>query len=298
LSTSKKPILLKGWMRAILFLIVFTSVYLLGSGLYKQMALNETIGPFYSGAAIFAFAMLLTVPLFRIFVDKKSLLSLGYSWRLPGNNSVDVTIQSLIAVAMAITILGIGWLTLYSRNYLEYHGAIFSPQNFTAGFVVMCIIAIAEESVFRGYILANLLDSFSPWLALVISALVFAFLHSGNPEAGVMAIVNVFLAGIFLGLGYIHTRNLWFAIFFHLSWNFLQGPILGFPVSGLELPALLQVTITGEELLTGGKFGFEASIIQTILFIIANIILFYYYRHHMPIAKTATTNSPEEQTEI
>ena len=95
--------------------------------------------------------------------------------------------------------------------------------------------------------------------------------------------------------GYIYTRNLWFAIFFHLSWNFLQGPVLGFPVSGLKLPALLQVTITGEDLLTGGKFGFEGSIIQSLLFLVANIILFFYYRRRSPKDRSVTTDSTNEQ---
>jgi membrane protease YdiL (CAAX protease family) len=298
LSTSKKPVPKKGWMRALLFLIVFTGIYLLGTALYNKTMLNKTIPPFYSAAAIFASAMLLTLPFFRIFIDKKPLATLGYRWKLAGNSSIDETTHSLISVAMAIAILGIGWLILYMSNHLEYHGAIVSPQNLTAGLIVMCVIAIAEESVFRGYLLANLLESFAAWPALLISALVFAFLHSGNPEAGILAVVNVFLAGIFLGLSYIHTRNLWFAILFHLSWNFIQGPILGFPVSGLELPALLQVTITGEELLTGGKFGFEASIIQTILFVIAIIILYYYYRNHLSTSTQAQFQPSVEKAEI
>ena len=111
--------------------------------------------------------------------------------------------------------------------------------------------------------------------------MLFAFLHSGNPEAGLLAIINVFLAGIFLGISYVYTHNLWFAIFFHLSWNFLLGPVLGFPVSGLELPPALQVTISGNELMTGGKFGFEASVIQTALFIIAILLIYLYHRNQI-----------------
>ncbi|MHA4847576.1 lysostaphin resistance A-like protein [Flavitalea antarctica] len=253
------------------------------------------MAPFYAGAVIFAFATLITVPVFRIFIDKKSLASLGYDLQLPRNSPFDVSVQNLIAIAMAMAILGIGWLTLYLLDDLEYHGAIFSPLSFLTSFIFMCIIAVAEESVFRGYLLHNLMDSFKPWVALLISALIFAFLHSGNPEAGVLAIINIFLAGVFIGQGYIYTRNLWFAIFFHLSWNFLQGPVLGFPVSGLELPALLQVTITGEDLLTGGKFGFEGSIIQSLLFLVANIILFFYYRRRSPKDRSVTTDSTNEQ---
>jgi len=198
---------------------------------------------------------------------------------------------------MATAILGFGWIILYLTNQLEYFGAMISPQNIITGFLLMSIISIAEEAVFRGYILNNLMDSFNPLLALIFSAMLFAFLHSGNPEAGILAIFNVFLAGIFLGISYIYTHNLWFAIFFHLSWNFLQGPILGFPVSGLELPTILQVTISGNKLITGGKFGFEASIIQTALFIIAIPVLYLYYRNQIPASPTETDNPQKDQTE-
>jgi len=295
LSTSKKPVPEKGWMRALIFLVVFSGIYLLGLWLYSQTTLNVTIGPVFAGTAIFAFATLVTLPVFRALIDKKSLTSIGFRWKLPGNDPVYGSNLRLIAVLMAMAILGVGWITLYFTNDLEYHGAMLSPQNLSTGFILMCVIAIAEEAVFRGYILNNLLDSFSPWLALITSAMLFAFLHSGNPEAGMLALFNVFLAGIFLGISYIYTHNLWFAIFFHLSWNFLQGPVLGFPVSGLELPALFQVTISGNELITGGKFGFEASIIQTVLFIIASLALYLYYRNQFPSSLTDIHNSQKEQ---
>ena len=142
----------------------------------------------------------------------------------------------------------------------------------------MCIIAFSEEIVFRGYILGNLLESYNKWLALIISAALFALVHSGNPEVSVIAIINVFVAGILLGINYVYTRNLWFSIVFHFAWNFLQGPVLGFDVSGLELESLVQADTKGSILLTGGKFGFEASVLETALFMIAIFLLFRYYK--------------------
>ncbi|RYY17734.1 MAG: CPBP family intramembrane metalloprotease [Chitinophagaceae bacterium] len=273
MSTSKKSVFTKGWMRVLFFLVVFAGVYISGSWLYSETGFNKTINPVYAGAAIFGLAALLTVPAFIIFADNKPLSSLGFKW-MPVDSPGYEPMPRFIAPLMAVAILGVGWTFLYLSNYLEYLGAILSTRNILTGFLLMCVIAVAEESVFRGYVLNNLLSSFNPWLSLVISAMLFAFLHSGNPEAGIVAIINVFLAGLLLGINYIYTRNLWFATLFHLSWNFLQGPVLGFPVSGLDLPAFLQISISGNELITGGKFGFEGSIIQTILFIPAIIILY------------------------
>ena len=80
-----------------------------------------------------------------------------------------------------------------------------------------------------------------------------------------------------LGINYIYTKNLWFGILLHFSWNFFQGPLLGFEVSGLPLQSLLQHDIQGSELLTGGKFGFEGSLVATVLLTMAIVILAWVY---------------------
>ena len=93
-----------------------------------------------------------------------------------------------------------------------------------------------------------------------------------------IAFINIFIAGVLLGINYIYTKNLWFAIFFHFSWNFFQGPVLGFQVSGIELPTLLQQNSNGSILLTGGKFGLEASWLVTIAMSLTVLILYFIFQ--------------------
>ena len=116
------------------------------------------------------------------------------------------------------------------------------------------------------------------FLALVLSAFIFACLHLGNPGMTNFSLFNLTLAGILLGATYIYTRNLWFPISLHLFWNFIQGPILGYDVSGTgDRDTLIKLHISDNTLMNGGNFGFEASLPCTILMIIAIGLIIYNY---------------------
>ena len=270
MSTFKKESQKNALMRILLFFALFLSVYLMATLGYQKAGLSTAISPVYANAIIFGAATFILVPLFRKFADTRSFISIGLTMKTAGKDA-------MLGLMLAAAILGTGSLLLYFNHNLEYFGITPVPADLFAGLGLMGMIAFSEEIVFRGYILGNLLESFNKWLALIISAALFALVHSGNPEVSVIAIINVFVAGILLGINYVYTRNLWFSIIFHFAWNFLQGPVLGFDVSGLELESLVQADAKGSILLTGGKFGFEASVLETALFLIAIFLLYRYY---------------------
>lgn len=88
--------------------------------------------------------------------------------------------------------------------------------------------------------------------------------------------INILLAGLLLGFMYIYTRNLWFPISLHLFWNWLQGPVLGFEVSGADFDkTLLTLNLPTKSILNGGDFGFEGSIICTALIAILIGVLWF-----------------------
>lgn len=113
------------------------------------------------------------------------------------------------------------------------------------------------------------------WLALTISSFLFFLAHINNPSIDntILPMVELFVGGILLGINYIYTKNLWFGIMLHFSWNFLQGPVLGYKVSGIDIEPLLKQNIEGSAIWTGGDFGFEGSLLSIILSIIFIIIL-------------------------
>jgi membrane protease YdiL (CAAX protease family) len=134
--------------------------------------------------------------------------------------------------------------------------------------------AFGEELTFRGGIFRVLEDSFGTGAAVVISAAVFGLLHAGNHGAtGASTAAIALEAGVLLGLAYAATRNLWFPIGLHFGWNFTEGGIFSAAVSGRALHGLVNMPLSGPDLLTGGAFGPEASVVAVAICLAASLVL-------------------------
>ena len=153
-------------------------------------------------------------------------------------------------------------------------------------------VAINEEVMARGNILRTLMESMGKYWALVVSAVIFSLLHGLNPGITFIGFTNIFLAGILLGIYYIHTKNLWFPIGLHLTWNYFQGPVWGYSVSGEEIKGMVTQKLTGSDLFTGGKFGFEASLICTIIMVAAIILIDWIARKNVVSEPLVTEDIP------
>jgi len=134
--------------------------------------------------------------------------------------------------------------------------------------VIFTLAAAVEEFIFRGYPLQAFAEGSRRWIAGVLLCLPFTLGHANNPDVTMIGVANIFLASIILVILYFQTRRLWLPISFHLSWNLAQSWLWGFDVSGIKIENQLFVTTpTGSDLLTGGEFGLEGSILSTVLFI-------------------------------
>jgi membrane protease YdiL (CAAX protease family) len=134
--------------------------------------------------------------------------------------------------------------------------------------VLFTLAAALEEFVFRGYPLQVLAEGSRRWIAGLLLCLPFTLGHANNPDVTMIGVVNIFLASVVLVILYFQTRRLWLPISFHLSWNLAQSWLWGFDVSGIEIRnQLFVVTSNGHDLVTGGEFGLEGSILSTILFV-------------------------------
>jgi hypothetical protein len=131
-----------------------------------------------------------------------------------------------------------------------------------------------EEVLLRGIIFRIVEEVIGTWLALLLTALLFGFLHLGNPGATAVSALAITLeAGVLLGAAYVLTRRLWLAIGLHAGWNFAQGGLFGVPVSGNPVAGLLSARPVGPDELTGGAFGVEASIVAVFICLPAGLVL-------------------------
>lgn len=136
------------------------------------------------------------------------------------------------------------------------------------GLLLQVGVGLFEEGLFRGILFRLLEEGLGSWAALAITAAIFGAAHLANPGATPWGAAAITIeAGLLLGAAYMATRSLWFVAGLHTAWNFCQGPIFGFEISGsgISFDSLLRPQIQGPELLTGGAFGIEASLIAVLL---------------------------------
>jgi membrane protease YdiL (CAAX protease family) len=304
--TTKTPVIPQAWLRLLLFGCTFGVVALL-IGVPAILAITGThldtlekdILTFLSGlmAGDYLWLMLLlefvtsviSVGIFRLLIERRTFLGLG--WTLDGYAS-----EALTGFFLGPALLGLTAIAILLSGHLEWTDIIWDPTTLFISFGWITIIAFSEELVFRGYILGNLMEWIpNKWIALGISAALFAAYHAITPGIHTLAFANLFLAGILLGINYIYTRNLWFSFLLHVGWNFFEGPILGFKVSGTTFPTLFQAEPNGDLFITGGDYGLGGSMPMTLLLFVAIVVLAWAFeRKYQRVTVTTEPSSTAE----
>ena len=163
------------------------------------------------------------------FIDRKPLMSIGLSVKDKAN-------EMLIGLGFALAFIGGLFFILWLLGAITITGYVgFKPGVFIVS-MMLFLAAFDEEIIFRGYVLNNMMDSSSRWVALAGSSALFALMHAGNPSvwSNWVPMTELFAAGFILGISYTFTKNLWFPTFFHFGWNFFQG-LFGFEISGINV---------------------------------------------------------------
>ncbi|WEV65487.1 type II CAAX endopeptidase family protein [Bifidobacterium sp. ESL0764] len=150
---------------------------------------------------------------------------------------------------------------------------------------------VAEEIVMRGMLLRLVEEWLGSWGAVVVSALVFGLLHVTNQDGTVWGGVAIAIEdGILAAALYFVTRSLWVCIGEHIMWNIAEGPIFGSIVSGNgKQDSWLVPQWSGSGIMTGGKFGLEASIVPVVLMGVAGIALLVYARRKGLLVRSSWT---------
>lgn len=268
----------KGWLRTVIIFIaylfigvIFYPLGLLIAGSDMHTTINDRTE--LQNIIIIFFDLLATLAvvwIFVKFVDNESFVDIGLKIK---NKGKDI----FLGILLGLLIMAFALVSLFFYDEIIIKDISFNVEKLIEIILLFILISFKEEILTRGYILRNFMYSFNKYIALILSSFIFSFLHGLNPDFGFISFINIFLAGIMLGLPYIFNKNLWLPIALHFSWNFFQS-LLGFNVSGTNSYSLIQLKIPENNLINGGEFGFEGSILSIIVQILLIIILYFWYR--------------------
>ena len=213
--------------------------------------------------------LLLVLWLFMKYVDNEKFINLGFHLKKKSKHFY-------LGAFLGFFIMGSAYLLLSQMDEIKYVKTVFKIDEIFVSIGLFVIVAINEEVFMRGYVLRNLMYSFNKYIALILSSILFSLMHGFNPNMDWFSYLNLFLAGILLGSTYIFTKNLWFPIALHFSWNFFQS-LFGFNVSGQNIYSLIEFKIAKPNLINGGLFGFEGSVFCIVIQLILIISILIYY---------------------
>jgi len=226
---------------------------------------------------LFSFSFIALLVFLRVkFIEKRNLSFIGFN----KNNwlkkySLGFLIGILMMSIVVLILLPFGHITV-EKNPLQPVG-IASISSILVILLGWIIQGATEEIVTRGWLLNVLRTKYNIGFGLLVSSTLFGLMHLANPNINYIAVINIILVGIFYGLYVIKTNDLWAVCGMHSAWNFAQGNIFGFEVSGLNVSvgSLIDLNLVGNDFVTGGIFGPEAGIVATFVLFLSIVILLF-----------------------
>lgn len=142
--------------------------------------------------------------------------------------------------------------------------------------ILFILVGFAEEIVCRGYIVTILNEVETKYMTAFISSAIFALMHILNPSVTLLSLINIFLVGLLLCYMRFKFKNLWVSIGYHIAWNYFEGTVFGFQVSGTVQKSIYETQYIQPNIINGGLFGPEGGLAVTFVIILSFIILNYF----------------------
>ena len=228
------------------------------------------------------------------FVERRPVGSMGLAL-----NRASIARYGL-GLLSGLLMFGLAFLIMYATDAVSVSGGRFAPVMLALYLLAFLIQGASEEILVRGYFMTSLTNSTGAGSAVVCSALLFAAMHSGNVGASFLALFNIFLFGLLLGLVVFRANSLWPAMALHGIWNFAEGNIFGTAVSGLRPShsVLISVLTDGRVTTNGGDFGPEGGAAVTLALVIALGVFLLLPQKSSPDADMPERRDDEEKIDL
>ncbi len=283
----------RNWWKNLLIVLLKTITYLVvvalgmiaGMGLVTTLFANSEYATmaqtdFYNWKALnvqylgLSIGVVISTLLYRYFVDDKRYDTLGLGVNKLGK-------EMGVGIVWAIGILAVSFIIIWGLKGVEVLQLGQMGVGLLGYLSFFFLVAIVEEFVFRGYLLQMLTEHLNYTIAILLTSLGFAVIHLTNDHFTWLSFCNLTLGGVLMALLYLKYKSLYAPIGFHWLWNYFQGNILGFGVSGNDVLGVLQISVNEPHWLSGGKFGLEGSIFTCILLAVVIIYLWYSSRQDL-----------------
>ncbi len=196
-------------------------------------------------------------------IDKRPFSTLGLNFAKGWFSELS------IGMGMGFGLLTLLFLIFWATGLVEVTAGAMNSVVAISMFKFLMVFILAglfEELLLRGYAFQAFIEGSNSWIAMILLSILFSVIHMFNPNFSAGGAINIFLAGMLLSIAYIKTRALWLPTGIHFAWNWTQGPLWGMNVSGMETKnSFLVSTPQGHELLSGGEFGAEGSLISAVV---------------------------------
>jgi membrane protease YdiL (CAAX protease family) len=267
-----------GWKVLLFLLLTAATVTVLAGGSGLLFGNVPFVGNVHALLAVILASWILTR-----FINKKPLGAIGL-WFHPRTGrelGTGILVGFLMMSAIFVVMLAAGYVDITWRALAW--GNVLAAMLFSL--LVFAPAAAFEELLFRGYAFQTLAQGITMLPAILVMSGLFGGAHLQNPHSTLLSTVNVMLAGIWLSLAYLKTRGLWLPFGLHLSWNFTQTTVYGFPTSGFAMAdrQIWSTVENGPDWITGGPFGPEGGILATLVLLAGT-----WY-----VVKSGTLNAPE-----
>ncbi len=228
--------------------------------IYSNIEMILTFG----GAIFFIF-------LWIRFVEKRSFSSIGF-WKVQWMRQyLRGALIGFVFISIPVIVLVLTGIVKLQMQQITAT-AIFGIVGSLIAFLIQ---GATEEIIVRGWLFPVISVRSRIWVGIIVTSFLFGFLHLLNPGITILSISNIILVGVFAAFYVLKDSSLWGICAWHSIWNWAQYNVYGFAVSGMTIYStpLFKPVTNGSEVLHGGSFGIEGSIITTIMLSIASIVL-------------------------
>lgn len=221
-------------------------------------------------------------------IEKRSFASMG----LRKKGAFPAYLKG-IGLGLLLFAVAIGFSLFFGAVRFVGVNKSFDPLLCLLLFLGYLVQGFSEELLCRGMLMVSTAKRAPLWYGLLISAFSFSILHAANNGFSFFPFLNIFLFGILMGLYMIRGGSIWGAAALHSVWNFAEGVLTSFPVSGMTMPTHLLsfAAEEGKELFHGGLFGPEGGLGVTFALTVAIALFAMAETKQAPPAPSFTEKS-------